>query len=94
MRENGRVCRLKYRADISDGIFTGSGGRKVETAKCPKLPKMETHIFSPLPGMRENGRVCRLKYRADISDGIFTGSGGRKVETAKCPKLPKMETHI
>lgn len=45
MRENGRVCRLKYRADIiSDGIFTGSGGRKVETAKCPKLPKMETHI--------------------------------------------------
>ncbi|MBG8583592.1 hypothetical protein COI25_01245 [Neisseria meningitidis] len=42
--ENGRVCRLKYRADISDGIFTGSGGRKVETAKCPKLPKMETHI--------------------------------------------------
>lgn len=44
MRENGRVCRLKYRADISDGIFTGSGGRKVETAKCTKLPKMETHI--------------------------------------------------
>lgn len=42
MRENGRVCRLKYRADISDGIFTGSGGRKVETAKCPKLPRMET----------------------------------------------------
>lgn len=36
MRENGRVCRLKYRADISDGIFVGNRSRKVETAKCPK----------------------------------------------------------
>nr|MBG8992895.1 hypothetical protein [Neisseria meningitidis] len=42
MRENGRVCRLKYRADISDGIFIGNKSGKVETAKCSKLPRMET----------------------------------------------------